>query len=89
MKKSLKFWKWRLELKIKRLDADEKIGYLANELIKALIESGRSIAHPEVSKDFGSVDISVHNLGAENEVLIVYDLLNKWETKTKPTFKEF
>lgn len=89
MKKSLKFWKWRLDLKTKRLDADEKIGYLANELIKQLKASGRSIAHPCINKGFGSVDISVYNLGTKYESLAVFDLINKWEIKTKPTFKEF
>ena len=89
MKKSLKFWKWRIEVKTKRLDADEKIGYLANEIIKAIKTSGRSIECPKISEGLGSVDIVVHNLGAENENLRVQNLINKWEIKTKPTFKEF
>lgn len=89
MKKSLKFWKWKIEVKTKRLDADEKIGYLANELIKELKASGRSIQCNENDKEFGSLLIWVHRLGKENATMDLQNCPNGWSFKTKPTFKEF
>jgi len=89
MKKSLKFWKWKLEIKTKRLDADEKIGYLANELIKELKASGRSIQCNEGNKGFGVLMIWVFNLGKENGKIEIQCNSNSWKVKTKPTFKEF
>lgn len=68
---------------------DERIGFLANELIKELKASGRSISKSKISKGFGGFDISVYNLGTENESLKIFDLINNWEIETKPTFKEF
>ena len=37
----MKFFKWNIETKIKRLDADKRILYLANRLIKEIKGSGR------------------------------------------------
>lgn len=37
----MKFFKWQITTKIKRLDADERILYLANKLIKEIKDSGR------------------------------------------------
>ncbi len=89
MKKSLKFWKWKIEVKTKRLDADEKIGYLANELIKELKVSGRSIQCNENDKGFGNLDIWVYDLGKENAIMDLQRSPNGWSFKTKPTFEEF
>lgn len=84
-----KFWKWRITFKANRLDADERIGFLANELIKAIKESGRTIAHPEIAKDFGSLDINVHWLGKDKAAMYVENIQNHWKVEAKPTFKEF
>ena len=83
----MKFWKWQLQIKIKRLDADERIAYLANELIKELKSSGRSIQCYDSNKDFGNLDIWVHHLTNKDSYL---ELTNSdWSFKTKPTFKKF
>lgn len=68
---------------------DERIGYLANELIKELKASGRSVALPHISKGYGSVDICIQNLGTENEYISVESIINDWEIKAKPTFDKF
>lgn len=73
----------------KPMTRDEKIGYLANELIKELKASGRSIANPEISKGFGSFDVLVHYLGTEREEVLIKNIINGWEIEAKPTFKEF
>ena len=88
MKKTLKFWKWQLDLKTKRLDVDERIGYLANELIKELKASGRSIQCNEYDADFGNLDIWVHNLTNKNATLTIGSI-GKNVITTKPTFNKF
>ena len=84
-----KFWLWKITFKANRLDADEKVGYLANELIKTLKASGRTIAHPEISEGFGSIDIIVHSLGENDEKVYIKNVTNGWSVTAKPTFKEF
>ena len=83
----MKFWKWKIDIKAKRLDVDERIGYLANELIEELKASGRSIQCNNSDKDFGHLDIWVHHL--TNEDLYLELSSSNWSFKTKPTFKEF
>ena len=85
----MKIWKWIISFKIRRMDTDERIGYLANELINQIKASGRTIAKPDIDNGYGSLDISVHRLGTSNAVMYVGDIANKWEVRTKPTFKEF
>jgi len=85
----MKFWKWKIDIKTKRLDADERIAYLANELIKELKASGRSIALPGIDEGFGSFDITIYNLGTEDESMSVKSIINNWQVEVKPTFKEF
>jgi len=87
MKLLFKFFIWQIDFKTKKLDEDEKIKFLANELLKAVQASGRIIAHPEISKGFGSVDVAVHNFGTKDADLRVQCVTNRWEVKTKPTFK--
>jgi hypothetical protein len=84
-----KFWLWRITFKANKLDADERISFLANELIKAIKESGRTIAHPEIANDYGSLDINAHWIGTEKAVVYVENIQNKWKVTAKPTFKEF
>lgn len=84
MNKIFKFWLWKISNKAKKLNADEKIAYLANELIKTLRDSGRSI---ERDPDFGNLTIWVHNL--TNEKSSVELESNNWRFKTKPTFEKF
>ena len=85
----MKIWKWIISFKIRRVDTDERIGYLANELIKQVKASGRTIAKPDIDKGYGSLDINIHWLGTDRAVMYVGDSINHWEIKTKPTFGEF
>jgi len=84
MNKIFKFWQWEINIKTKKLNADEKIGYLANELIKELQASDRSI---EISPDFGTLRIWVHNLTNENSYLELDG--DSWKLEIKPTFDKF
>ena len=60
-----KFWKWRISIKIKSLDAEKKIGFLANALISAMQEAGKQVALPNVAEGFGSLTVTVHKIGTE------------------------
>jgi hypothetical protein len=62
---SFKLWKWRISIKIKSLDAEKKISFLANALISSMQEAGNQIALPDISEGFGSLTVSVHNVGKE------------------------
>lgn len=82
-----KFWKWKIDIKIKKLNADEKIGYLANEIIKEMIASGRKVESCN-SKGHGYVPIWIHHLGMEDAKIEIED--NKFERIiVKPTFDKF
>jgi hypothetical protein len=63
-----KFWKWRISIKIKNLDPDKKIGFLANALISAMQEAGNQVALPDIAEGFASVDIRVHRAGTKDVV---------------------
>jgi hypothetical protein len=63
---------------------DAKIISLANELVSAIQESGRSIAYPEVHKGYGALDVRVKNIGTENAGLQVESICNSWIIEGKP-----
>lgn len=89
MNKLFKFFLRKNNIETKKLDVDERIGYLANELIKELKASGRDISLPDIDDGYGNFGIYVHNLGNDNEKIIISNLINDWEIKIKPTFGEF
>lgn len=72
----------------KPMTHDEKIGYLANELIKELKASGRSIEDSHISEGFGSLAIYVHRLNTEDASMNIENT-GKWRIEVKPTFTEF
>ena len=69
------------------MDGEDKVKFLANELVKAVQQSGKSIMHPTISSGFGSIDINAHRLDKSDPVLIIENVSNKWSISTKPTFK--
>lgn len=38
-----RFWRWRIEVKLRNLDDDKKIVFLTQELLKAVAKSGRDM----------------------------------------------
>lgn len=88
MKINFRFWLWRINVKIQKLGQDEKIEYLANELVKTVKNSGREIEQPSISKGFGSIDITMHRIGTDKQSMSVQSINNGWEIKIKPTFGE-
>jgi len=87
MKLSFKFFVWQIDFKTKKLDEEEKIKFLANELIKSVQASGRVISHPDVSKGFASFMIYIHNFDKESAEVDIDGGTNVWRISTKPTFK--
>lgn len=68
---------------------DGRIGYLANELVKELKASGRSIQCNERDKGFGNLMFWVFDLDGENAHIELAAHVDGWKMKIKPTFKEF
>ena len=81
-----KFWRWRVRIKVEKLECDAKIEYLANELIRAMQDSGRQVAMPEISTGYGSVDINVYNMNTEKESGRIYYQGCKKSIDFKPSF---
>lgn len=80
----MRLFKWIIQAKIKRIDGDERIIYLANELLKAITAQGYCVRS---QKDFAHVDISAYQIGTVND-LNVWSLGNarqKWEVAGKLT----
>jgi hypothetical protein len=76
----VKFFKWRIDLKIKRLDADQRILFLAGALIKEIKNSGRDMSFKQGGKVVMPVtlDIYVHNSCTPTR-LSVQNSHNDWE----------
>lgn len=76
----MKFFKWQINLKIKRLDADERILYLANKLIKEIGASGRDMKFEKDGKIVIpiSCDIKVYDHYSPAR-LSVQHIINGWE----------
>ena len=50
-----------------KVEEQNRIEYLANELIEELKKDGKSIASPDISKDFGHFGIWVFDLDSKDE----------------------
>lgn len=91
MNLSFKFfaWRitWRINSKVEKLDSDERIIFLANELIKEIQDSGKSVSNPLISNGFGSVDIYLHNFDKGSPSLVVENIINGWRITGIPTIK--
>jgi hypothetical protein len=75
----MRLFKWLIQLKIKRLDGDQRIIYLANELLRAITAQGYCVRS---QGNFGHVDIFIHNIGTQND-LIVETITNRWFARGK------
>lgn len=68
-----KFWRWRIEVKIRDLDGDKKIVFLAQELIKTVAKSGRKL---QGTPEMASIEIDIHKNGNNG---YVSNIINHWE----------
>lgn len=69
-----KFWKWRIEVKIRDMDADKQIAFLGHELLKAVARSGRRII--SANGNMASVDVDVYRFNGEGRV---HNIQNYWD----------
>jgi len=61
----MRFFKWLINFKIKDLTAEEKVIYLANQLVKQYQKAGydaRTVCNQETC---GCIDIWIHNYNSE------------------------
>lgn len=77
----------RLKKKITLLVGKEKVGFLANELIKAIQDCGYSLEIPKVEKNYASFGVTVFRYGQYDAELAIYCISNGWDIRAKPTFK--
>ena len=84
----MKLFKYLIELKIKRLDGNDRIIYLANKLSKEINTQGYSVMSPSVNQGFGGFDISIHNHGTKTSVVSVHKVCtlggDRFEFRGKP-----
>lgn len=73
----MKFLKWQIEHKIKRLDADDRVIYLTEKLIDELKKSGREINTEAGDEHF---DVWIFNHG-EFSKLSVQNVLKNWSVE--------
>lgn len=86
MNRKFKLYQGKIKSKTSRLNTEEKVKYLANELIKSIEQSGKSILLPSIHEGYGSLDIDIFNNGTDKAELSVMSILNGWEITTKPNF---
>jgi hypothetical protein len=67
----VKFFNWQINLKIKRLDANERIIYLANMLLQEVDNAGVSPRTPTSPESYLSLEINVHRYDTTKNELTV------------------
>jgi len=76
-----KFWKWRLEVKLKSLDTDNRIIHLSQELLKEVVKSGRNM---ETTTGLATIQIHVHqHLDGNNGY--IENVVAGWQLKLNDT----
>jgi hypothetical protein len=73
----MKFFKWKIETKIKRLDANERIVYLANQLLQEVENAGVSPRTTTAPDTLLNLDITVFRYGTDSD-LTVHSMRNSW-----------
>ena len=62
--KSFKLWKWIFEFKLKRVRDEEKVIFLANQLLKEMVKQGL-----EVKGSCTNINLWIHSYeGVENQL---------------------
>lgn len=71
----LKLWKWRINIEVRDMDADNRIVFLAQNLIKEIAESGRKLA---TVPGLASFDVSIYQDFEKGDYGIVKNIINQW-----------
>lgn len=58
---------------------NEKITSLVSELINELLDSGKKIELPSISENYAAFDVTIFNLGTEDEYVRIESILNDWQ----------
>lgn len=88
----MKLFKWWIELKIKRLDANQRCLYLANRLVEEVQRAGNDVTfeHPSIPEGHACIDVSCLRTKEESSELTISNITNptkKWEIRGKLTAK--
>jgi hypothetical protein len=75
----MKFWKWLIEIKIKRLDAKERVVYLTNKILHELQNGGYDLKNNHTS----GFDVIIYSLGDG----IIQNICNNWRIGFQPEIK--
>jgi hypothetical protein len=75
----MKFWKWLIEVKIKRLDTEERIIYLTNKIIHELQNGGYDLKTNLVS----GFDVFIYSSGQG----VIHNALNNWKIEFQPKIR--
>lgn len=81
----MKFFKWLIGLKIKKLDSEERVAYLANKLIDEVQKAGHCIRS---QGDFAHVDIYCHRVDSNDASIVIGNRTNDvkdWSIRKKLT----
>jgi hypothetical protein len=84
MKWIFKFFIWRVTVKAGRLDGEDKVKFLLNELLKAIQSTGKQLVRE--SDGFGSLSIWMHNFGTDKAFVTVDNVADGFKIETKPNF---
>lgn len=83
----MKFFKRVIKLKIKRLDSDQRVLYLANKIIDEVQKSGKCLRS---QGKFGSAHIYTHRVDDEDAIIVLESMsndLHRWEIEGPLTTK--
>jgi hypothetical protein len=80
--KEMKFFIWKVGIRIRRLDAEKRVAFLANKLAQELINNGYDIRASV--PDLLNIDIHVHKYNGK-EMVHVQNITRDWCIKSEYT----
>ena len=81
---NFKFWKWRIEVKVRDMDADQKIIYLSRELLKTAVKDGKELKGKNSSIRSISIDVFPDGEAWVGNMLADWKVSFNWDKKENP-----
>lgn len=70
-----KFWKWRISVKIRSMDTNSRITFLAQNLTEELVKSGRKL---NTVPGLASFQVSIYHDAQKGNQGAVNNIINEW-----------
>ena len=83
----MRFFKWKVNIKIKDLSAEKKVIFLANELLNQMQVAGHDLRTATTPNSHVSIDINLHNYNTKEAIISVSNLLRGVSLRGKQTTK--